>query len=573
MKYAIIIISIILLNLNSLKANEFEFINRFTNTNRTNQYISTIDQEYNIFITGGFEEPINFNPNSEESELKSNDYSDIYLAKLDSEGNHIWSHSFGGEGSQISYTLTIDRNGDILITGLFTESIIFDSTNTNQSFLAKGHNDIFIAKFSSDGKLKWARQIGSSLDEYVRSLSVDSLDNLYISGTFSMETDFDPSENTTIIKPKYGTDIFILKLDANGEFLWVKSLEGDYNENSSVSLIDNNGDFCLTGYFHKQLDFDPSDEEFIIKNLGYTDIFIAKYTQNGDFLWAKSFRGVSRTFVTDMVVDKYDNLIIVGDYTWTVDFDTGESEDTLTSLEMNDGFISKLDKNGNYIWVKRFSGSLGVWISGIELNSRNEILTIGRFARDCDFDTGEGTLIESTTNGSAFYLASLDSNGKLLDASIIDGIVMPRSINLLKDGKVLIGLTLSGDSDFILSGKEIKVKDYFNNDFLFIRTAEIESSIATNYTKRPIEIFPNPAKECIALQFYTDLSSDIGKLELELINISTGVAYNIKDYNISFINNWEGTFDFDVSRFPTGSYLINMKLGEYQRSSKLIIAK
>ena len=89
----------------------------------------------------------------------------------------------------------------------------------------------------------------------------------------------------------------------------------------------------------------------------------------------------------------------------------------------------------------------------------------------------------------------------------------------------------------------------------------------------PFEPYPNPAKERITLQFYTDLSADIGKLELELINISTGVTYIIKDYNISFINNWDDLIDFDISKHPTGSYLVNMKLGEYQKSTKLIITK
>ena len=70
---------------------------------------------------------------------------------------------------------------------------------------------------------------------------------------------------------------------------------------------------------------------------------------------------------------------------------------------------------------------------------------------------------------------------------------MPKSISLMEDDKALIGLTLSGDSDFMLKGEEIKVKDYFNNDFLFIKEADIESSIASNSSESTINIYPNPS--------------------------------------------------------------------------------
>lgn len=89
----------------------------------------------------------------------------------------------------------------------------------------------------------------------------------------------------------------------------------------------------------------------------------------------------------------------------------------------------------------------------------------------------------------------------------------------------------------------------------------------------PFEPYPNPARERISVYFYTELYVNINELKVELISISTGMAYPIDNYEISFMNNWDGLIDFDISQFPTGSYLINMKLGEYQKSSKLIIAR
>jgi hypothetical protein len=89
----------------------------------------------------------------------------------------------------------------------------------------------------------------------------------------------------------------------------------------------------------------------------------------------------------------------------------------------------------------------------------------------------------------------------------------------------------------------------------------------------PFFPYPNPAKERISVQFYTEMSENIDNLEIELINISTGVEYQIDNYNIQFMNNWDGTIDFDISDYSTGSYLINMRLGEYQKNTKLMIVK
>lgn len=151
-------------------------------------------------------------------------------------------------------------------------------------------------------------------------------------------------------------------------------------------------------------------------------------------------------------------------------------------------------------------------------------------------------------------------------------------VNVADNGDLIMDTLARGltGSSFVEVDNEIII--YGNQSILRpIEKDRLTSVNAENKTEVigiwPFEPYPNPARERISLHFYTDLSSDIGKLELELINISTGVSNKIKDYNINFMNNWDGLIDFDISKYQTGSYLVNMKLGEYQKSSKLIIAK
>lgn len=92
----------------------------------------------------------------------------------------------------------------------------------------------------------------------------------------------------------------------------------------------------------------------------------------------------------------------------------------------------------------------------------------------------------------------------------------------------------------------------------------------------PIYLFapiPNPAKEKIKVKFYIDTMESIDKLKVNLVNIATGIKVEIKDYDISFTNNWNGEISFDITDFSIGSYLINFSIDDYNRSSKLIIMK
>ncbi|MEZ4724616.1 MAG: hypothetical protein R2863_08180 [Candidatus Kapaibacterium sp.] len=139
------------------------------------------------------------------------------------------------------------------------------------------------------------------------------------------------------------------------------------------------------------------------------------------------------------------------------------------------------------------------------------------------------------------------------------------------NNKGLIPLKFIDSEKVILIGKQYQYWKQIEPDRL--TSVEQTESRTENLPIYPFAPSPNPAKEKIKVKFYTESMEKIENLKVHLVNIATGTKVEIKDYDISFTNNWNGEIAFDISDFSIGSYLINLSIDDYNRSSKLIITK
>jgi PKD domain/Beta-propeller repeat len=103
----------------------------------------TVDSSDNPYISGVFEGPVTFG----ESSLECAGYRDVFVAKLDSDGNWLWALSAGGTEFDEGYALTTDETGDVYVTGYFAGSALFGDTTLS----TQGEFDVFIARLSSEG--------------------------------------------------------------------------------------------------------------------------------------------------------------------------------------------------------------------------------------------------------------------------------------------------------------------------------------------------------------------------------------------------------------------------------------
>ena len=152
-----------------------------------------------------------------------------------------------------------------------------------------GGQSSFLAKYSPNGNLIWAKNIGNIL---VNSIVCDNLNNIYYTGVFTGTADFNPSVATSfnlIAQASY--DSYICKLDFNGAFIWAKGIGGIDLEDSQTISLDQFGNVIISGYFAGTCDFDPSSSTALVNSNGYFDAFVAKYDVNGNYLWAHNIGG------------------------------------------------------------------------------------------------------------------------------------------------------------------------------------------------------------------------------------------------------------------------------------------
>jgi len=272
--------------------------------------------------------------------------------------------------------------------------------------------------------LDWARGVGGTNLASGSSMAIDALGNVYTTGQFYGTTDFNPGTGTFNLTPTGGSDIFIFKLDAIGNFVWARQLGGTSNDEASSITTDAAGNLLITGYFSGTADFDPGAGTFSLTSTGGLDIFISKLDPSGNFLWAKQLGGASNDRGSSIKVNTSGNIITTGYFSVSGDFDPGPGNFIFNAPGgAENGFVSNLDSFGNFVWAKQFIGPFGgsSYPSSIAIDASGSLLTTGRFVGTADFDPGTGTFNLSPVGNSDVFISKLDASGNFLWARRFGG--------------------------------------------------------------------------------------------------------------------------------------------------------
>lgn len=195
---------------------------------------------------------------------------------------------------------------------------------------------------AQDPDFAWANFVGGTDDDEASSINIDALGNVHTTGWFKGSVDFDPGILTFNLTSNGVRDIFIQKLDANGSFIWAKSI-GGLSDDRGISITnDSYGNIYTTGVFVETVDFDPGAGTFYLTSNQLQDIFIQKLDPSGNFVWAKSIEGIEmwiRSITSDFSGDVY----VTGTFRDTVDFDPGATTYYLSANGYWDAFIQKLN--------------------------------------------------------------------------------------------------------------------------------------------------------------------------------------------------------------------------------------
>lgn len=270
---------------------------------------------------------------------------------------------------------------------------------------------------ASAQNFQWAKGYGSTTDDQARGVAVDpATGEVYVCGIFQGTVDFDPGAGTTTATSIGTWDSYLLKLDAIGNFVWVKTWGSSTSDYAQAVTVDASGNPIVTGFFYLTVDFDPGPGITTRISNGSSDAYVLKLDANGNFIWVAQVGGTNIDNGYSITTDPGGNIITAGGFEYTVDFDPGPGVANVTANgTISDAFILKLDANGGYVWAKRLGGPWGDVAYDVATNSSSEIIVGGQFEGTADFDPGAGTfnMVTSGYQPDA-YVCKLSSAGALV---------------------------------------------------------------------------------------------------------------------------------------------------------------
>ena len=218
---------------------------RFGDTNYQAANALALDSSGNVIITGVFMGTVNFGGGV----LTSAGSWDIFVAKLDSGGNHVWSKRFGDGNHQYAPAVAVDDLDNVLVAGYFVGAVDFGGGTLTSA----GGEDIFLAKFDSGGGHQWSKRFGdASTEQQAWGVAIDGSGNAIIAGYFTGAVDFGGGA-----LPNAGpnADIFVAKFGSDGAHVWSKSFGDTYAQSASAVAVDPSDNVLVTGGFYMTVDF------------------------------------------------------------------------------------------------------------------------------------------------------------------------------------------------------------------------------------------------------------------------------------------------------------------------------
>lgn len=325
----------------------------------------------------------------------------------------LWAKQMVDGGYDSGWSIAVDSNGNVYTTGYFGGIVDFDPGVGTFNLTSAGGRDIFISKLDPSGGFIWAKRFGGATDDKGSGITVDKYGNVYTIGDFYGTVDFEPGVGIYNLSAagSAGSDVFISKLNAAGNFVWAKQLGGGNSEVASAINVDNNGSIYTAGGFVGTADFDPGPGIYNLVSTGYDKIFVCKLDSAGNFTWAKQMGGMYGEFVWDMAIDDNHNVYTTGRFQGTADFDPGSGTYNLTCAGNWDIFISKLDSSGNFAWAKQIGSTDFDCGYSLAFDMSNNVFITGCFMATTDFDPGSGVYNLTSAGVNDIFITKLDYSG------------------------------------------------------------------------------------------------------------------------------------------------------------------
>jgi hypothetical protein len=303
----------------------------------------------------------------------------------------------------------------------------------------------------------WVKVAGQSGDDIGRSITTDGNENVYVTGSFRSQ--YIHFGNTSLGNTG-GSDIFILKSDAAGNVIWAESAGGTDDDAGYGIATDPKGNVFVAGHFKSgSIRFGP--HTLTNAGNGATDIFIVKYDQHGNVVWARSAGGIMPEDASGITTDAVGNVLVTGSFrSTTIDF----GGKVLTNKGGHDTYLVKYDPAGNVLWA-RSADARGVdYGRAVGCDAGGNVYACGVFNSD---SISFGALMLRRKGFNDIFLVKYDATGNAVWARSAASI----------DNESVHSIVVDGNGNPIITGS------FYGNSL------KMENAILYNHGYGPSDLF------------------------------------------------------------------------------------
>ncbi len=481
----------------------------------------TSDLQGYIYTTGSFQDTSDFDPGPNSFNLIPNGGYDIFVSKLSPSGDFIWAFNIGGKTSDEGYGIVSDNAGHIYVAGYYADTVDFDpDPNNTVNLISVGTYDIFVAKYDTSGALVWARSMGGKGTDYGYTIAIDKAGNIYTSGYFRDTVDFNPGTGAadTFFLISQGADIFISKLDPNGNFIWAKRIGSTGADYGQSLAADAHGYFYLTGYFNGTVNFDPAGN-YPLQSKGSTDAYLARFDTSGNLTWAKNMGGTGADQGLGVATDPWGNAYATGYILYPSWFKHGQDSVMLPSppaYKAQDIYVVKWDSAGTFQWVRMMGGKSGDYGNAIATDRAGNVYTTGRY-RDTGYfnpaDPASYMVALGSSSADEIFVSKMDPNGNFVWAATVSSRFATdrgNGIHVDNSGNVLVTGQFGDTADFDPATGNHTIISKGSTDIFVLKFACTDTS--TTYT--------TATTDCHGYEFYGTTYLESGHYRIHLAAVS-----------------------------------------------------
>ncbi|MFO0589497.1 MAG: hypothetical protein U0441_18310 [Polyangiaceae bacterium] len=318
------------------------------------------DAQGNLIVAGYFDGSVNFGGGA----LTTAGNLDIFVAKLDPQGNQMWAKRFGDAASQYAVDVAVDGSGNVF---LLTRG--FGTTDFGGGGLTSaGTFDVYLAKLNANGAFQWAKRFGGPMDDDAAAVTVDGTGNVIITGSMSEALDFGGGAVNT----QGGFDVYVAKFNTNGTLQWSKRY-GDAANQLAVDIdADAAGNLFVGGGFEGNINFGPG----AMTAVSATDSFLAKLDANGNGMLSKRWGVVGSEIASYAVkASPTGDVFFGGAITGAMDFGKG----ALPAGGGADVFLLRLDPTLSPVWTYRYGAAQNQYPKSLAVHAMGDLFVTGYF--------------------------------------------------------------------------------------------------------------------------------------------------------------------------------------------------